>query len=267
MDPDPTLVAAGLGVLLVVILLLRFLFRSTRMNTTATDLTKVRETDLKSEPVPLPTYTRTLTMRERILLHLRYVASNQDDSTGPTLNEAIDAVTMGDLKGLHVALSAMEAEGEIRSTGLVGSPFNLTDEGRIRANGIHGDFIGSIVMKDGEEISVGEAIGFEGFPLIGDHIESWEDGHGADGLRDIIASMMIAYSDGRMTFKQKQDVAMKAEENDLDEIQIGHISSYIKAVMEVTNLIEEEEIELPAAPDFSDIESEEIPEFDPRFPI
>ena len=51
-----------------------------------------------------------------------------------------------------------------------------------------------------------------------------EDGHGADGLRDIIASMMIAYSDGRMTFKQKQDVSMKAEENGLDEIQIGHIS-------------------------------------------
>ena len=109
MDPDPTLIAAGLGGLLVVILLLRFLVRSMRMSTTATDLSKVRETDLESEPVPLPTYTRTLTMRERILLHLRYTASNQEDSTGPTLNEAIDAVTMGDLKGLHVALAAMMA--------------------------------------------------------------------------------------------------------------------------------------------------------------
>ena len=228
MDPDPTLVAAGVGGLFVVLLVIRFLLRSMRMNTTATDLTKVRETDLESEPVPLATYTRTLTMRERILLHLRYVASEQEDSIGPTLNEAIDSVTMGDLKGLHVALAAMETEGEIRSSGPVGSPFHLTDEGRIRANGIHGDFIGSSVMRDGEEISVGDAIGFEGFPLIGDHIESWEDGHGADGLRDIIASMMIAYSDGRMTFKQKQDVSMKAEENGLDEIQAGHISSYIR---------------------------------------
>ena len=174
MDPDSTLLAAGLGGAIVVIILLRLLFRSMRMNTIATDVSKVRETDLESEPVPLATYTRTLTMRERILLHLRYVASEpiEIEGTIPTHNEAIDAVTMGDLKGLHVALSAMESDGEIRSTGMVGSIFELTDEGRIRANAIHGDFIGSIVMMDGVEVAVGEAIGFEGFPLIGDHIES-----------------------------------------------------------------------------------------------
>ena len=180
---DPTTIGIGLGGAIIVLFLLRFIFGKKKLNAMATEVTKVRDSDHIPEPAEVPSsdpsatapegagFTRTLSMRERIMLHLRYVATVEDPSSPPVV-QAVASVVDGEVKTLCDALQLLQESGEIRNEGVPGSSFSLTSSGRERANVIHGDYMASTVTIDNEELVVGNAVGFDGFPLIGPHVHS-----------------------------------------------------------------------------------------------
>ena len=96
-------IGLGIGGFLLFLILIRFIFGKKKLNAMATELTKIRVSDHIPEPVEVPPadpsatapegagFTRTLSMRERILLHLRFVATTED-STTPTVVQAVASV-------------------------------------------------------------------------------------------------------------------------------------------------------------------------------
>ena len=183
MTIDPTTIGLGLGGGIIAIFLLRFIFGKKKLNAMATEVTKIRHSDHIPEPVEVPPadpsatapegagFTRTLSMRERILLHLRYVSTTENPSSPPVV-QAVAAVVDGEVKTLCDALKLLQDSGEIRNEGVPGSSFSFTSAGRERANVIHGDYMASSVNIEGVEKVVGTVVGFDGFPLIGPHIQS-----------------------------------------------------------------------------------------------
>ncbi len=112
MTIDPTTIGLGLGGGIIAIFLLRFIFGKKKLNAMATEVTKVRDSDHIPEPVEVPPadpsatapegagFTRTLSMRERILLHLRYVTTAEDPSSPPVV-QAVAAVVDGCIPGFR----------------------------------------------------------------------------------------------------------------------------------------------------------------------
>ena len=253
MTIDPMTIGLGIGGFLLFLILIRFIFGKKKLNAMATELTKIRDSDHIPEPVEVPPadpsatapegagFTRTLSMRERILLHLRFVATTED-STTPTVVQAVASVVDGEVKTLCDALQLLQESGEIINEGVPGSAFSLSTSGRERANVVHGDYMASTVSVAGEEVVVGDVVGFGGFPLIGPHIQSQFGQNTGGPLSILVRSFSISFEDGEMSSDERRMIDNLVEELSISDDQAKDIESYVKAAMggqQVSEPIEE----------------------------
>ena len=244
MTIDPMTIGLGFGGFLILLFLLRFIFGKKKLNPMATELTKIRDSNYIPEPIEVPPadpsatapegagFTRTLSMRERILLHLRYVATTEDHSE-PSVVQAVASVVDGEVGTLCDALQLLQESGEIINQGVPGSAFSLSSSGRERANVVHGDYMASTVTVAGEEVVVGEVVGFGGFPLIGPHIQSQFGQNTGGPLSILVRSFSISFEDGEMSADERRMIDNLVEELSITDSQAKDIESYVLSLIHI----------------------------------